>query len=527
MSRGPFNSLTQAVLCATALALTSCGGGGGGGTGSGSQASSPPPPPPPPANVAPSATVTANDTAPQEGQYFTLDASATTDADTDPLTFSWVQTAGPTVDIPDATLDVLADLRVPELTATETATFELTVSDGTDSSVVSVDVAFTNIHQLPRFAGELPLAATVSLNGSIEGVFYNAFWGNPTFLGIATEKGGDINIFELSISVLDNLVTASLSSVIDSFKQPAKFQQTISASRVAADSQFFAIEETVDRLSVYVKKQSEAVFSMRGQMAIDSPCYILETTVPYKNVLFVGKRNNGFSLFVGPALDVADNVSFAIQQNVGTTESFCAINLARLPMMGSGGFADFDPRALEDALALDVETNTIHIFQQQDGATPDNAEYELREVVPVDLQTSKKLTFVKSLNLNNGLVMVFTDGVHNGTHRLVIVGLDEDRQIIQETHSWQTGVPTDMVWSNIDLDSTQNLIILSDTSPDAIVFEFGKANKFLPFTGPEYFETGLGGTLVFFAGTEIPDPVTFMMIADRDDREVRAYGPLP
>ena len=526
MFRGPFNSLTKAVLCATALALTSCGGGGGGGTGSTPTPSSPPPPPPPPANVAPSATVTVDDAAPQEGQYFTLDASATTDADTDPLTFSWVQTAGPTVDIPDATLDVLADLRVPELTATETATFELTVSDGTDSSVVSVDVDFTNIHQMPRYALDLPLAQTVTFTASVEAAFSNAFWGQPTYLGFAADPGDDISLLELSLTDLGELTTLVLNQVTESFRQPVKFASTIYLSTVASRSQFYALEESQDRLSAYIKPDDASPFAQRGTLQIAAPCDLYEPAGGGR--ISIGQRHNGFSLVARSQVGDTGTVPFDLYQKVGTSESFCALRAVRDPLTGPN-FVDNDYRFLEDMLALDTDTNTLHVFEQDDNVSVDTIKYRFRASAVLDLQTTETLTFVKATFIPEGLAMVFTDGVHKGVHRLVVAGLDEDRKIVQQTYSWPIGVPSDIFASNLDLDPYSNVIILTETSPDAVIFTGQPVASTirLPLTGPEYFEIGLGATLGYRVGLGFPGPVAYLLISDREDKEVRAYGPLP
>ena len=72
----------------SALALSACGGGGGGG-GSNPPPSPPAPPPPPPAgNTAPVASFAAATTV-VAGVPLVLDASASTDANGDALTYTW------------------------------------------------------------------------------------------------------------------------------------------------------------------------------------------------------------------------------------------------------------------------------------------------------------------------------------------------------------------------------------------------------------------------------------------------------
>jgi hypothetical protein len=72
---------------AAAAALVGCGGGGDGG-GGGSLPPPPPPPPAPPVNAVPVASFAAA-SAVVAGVPLPLDASASTDADNDPLTYSW------------------------------------------------------------------------------------------------------------------------------------------------------------------------------------------------------------------------------------------------------------------------------------------------------------------------------------------------------------------------------------------------------------------------------------------------------
>tara|TARA_R110001599_G_scaffold64867_1_gene182747 strand:- start:306 stop:1763 length:1458 start_codon:yes stop_codon:yes gene_type:complete len=485
--------------------------------------------------VAPSATVTANDTAPQEGQYFTLDASATTDADTDPLTFSWVQTAGPLVDIPDATLDVLADLRVPELTATETATFELTVSDGMDSSVVSVDVAFTNIHQLPRFAGELPWAAQLGVSGNLELAIDDRGEGGMNLLAISPEQGGNASIFEIDLSELGDLVISEVARVLETFGSPVRFEAMKTGG-------FYALEEAKNQVTFFLDRSIPPDFVRVDSINMARPCAMfvpeLETGV-YPGFLFVGQRGAGFTRI--STSDTAPSDVPAIEaKTAGDGRSFCALfearNAIRLHV-----FYDQNYRWLESVLALDVDSNSIHYFRQNqwyepdDPAAPSNVQYSLREVVPLNLETDETLTFVGAapvsdfIRANIGFAMLFTNGEHNGTHRMVVVGLNSNEDIVQETYSWTTGVPTGILDLNLDGDAYPNLVVLTSTSPDAIVFtaQNGLGQQYLPLTGPEYMDVGLGTTFAQTMKFGRNPQVRYLMVADREDKEVRAYGPLP
>lgn len=126
-------STRRLALFAVAIFLAACSSGGDSG-------GSPPPPPPGPAapvaNAGPDQTV-------QELTMVNLSGSAT-DANGDPITYSWMQTAGPTVtlDTPDA---AAASFTAPDVTVgnPEILSFELTASDPgglstTDTIIVTV-----------------------------------------------------------------------------------------------------------------------------------------------------------------------------------------------------------------------------------------------------------------------------------------------------------------------------------------------------------------------------------------------------
>ncbi|MEW5850104.1 MAG: M36 family metallopeptidase [Myxococcota bacterium] len=107
------------------------------------------------------------DSSVEPGMTVTLDGSPSRSSTGLPLTFSWTQTAGPTVGISDSTAAV-ASFSAPSVDADTTLSFQLTVSDGTDDATDTVDILVRG-STLSASAGTdqtVNADATVVLDGS-------------------------------------------------------------------------------------------------------------------------------------------------------------------------------------------------------------------------------------------------------------------------------------------------------------------------------------------------------------------------
>ena len=97
-------------------------------------------------NAPPHAVPSASPASATEGTLVTLDGSGSWDPENVPLSYTWAQTAGPSVTLVATANPAIKTFIAPNFTANTLLTFQLTVSDGslTHSDVAYVNVAWTN-----------------------------------------------------------------------------------------------------------------------------------------------------------------------------------------------------------------------------------------------------------------------------------------------------------------------------------------------------------------------------------------------
>jgi TATA-box binding protein (TBP) (component of TFIID and TFIIIB) len=157
-------------------------------------------------NQPPVIVVNTNETV-NEGSVFTFDASATTDAENDALTYQWVRLTGATVELSGQDTATLS-FTAPQVSNDESLTFELTVNDGRDSSVTEVEVLVLQVNVAPmvsidNHASSFDEGATISLTA------------------IGTDEDGDALSYEWEQTSGVVVTLSGASSATVSFTAPA------------------------------------------------------------------------------------------------------------------------------------------------------------------------------------------------------------------------------------------------------------------------------------------------------------------
>lgn|GEM_PF-6285077 len=521
--------------------LPACGGGG---------SETAVAPPQPVGNQAPVITVAVSDSAPQEGQTFTLDASTSSDPNNDALTFAWTQTSGMSFSIEDAT-NPRQSFDLPELTETSEARFEVEVSDGALSSTRTVTVALTNIDQSPKFVGGFSDTKSINVNGlirdvfamparEIDGVSLPGERRDIWFIAVSDTSAAPVHLEELYFSATNEVEINPQTPDLPEYAADAAFVRPVGLASSTLTGQV-VIEESANQvrgIGVNLFEDGPAYFD-DFSFEFESPCWV----IPYFDLgeelafALVGQRAAG-ATYLGISFDLLTGFNFPGSSSIKVVDD--ASSLCTLSFVGSTlglmpTVVALDTTSDFITLGLDHESHTITVYERfASGNVLRTAQLQTGTTVPLEIYASASVP-------GFGFVVALSDGEHKGTHRLVFVGVDDSGQIDQEILTWGVGVPSDIVVGNLDDDplSATEITIIPATSSEAIVFslsdsqylntspsgsQFYRRNAPLPIVGPRFFEIGLGAERAFNDQfTNMDDGVSGLFITYPDEQVVRFF----
>jgi hypothetical protein len=132
-----------------------------------------------------------------------LDGSASLDADGDNFSYAWLQTAGTTVTLSDATAEQ-PSFASPDVTTPEVLTFQLTVDDGSASTMDTVDITVQDGLSMVTVAGVLSLE--FPLPNTLPSICRGLNLDNPDVRPI---RGVTVQLFDSSNALLGATVSGS------------------------------------------------------------------------------------------------------------------------------------------------------------------------------------------------------------------------------------------------------------------------------------------------------------------------------
>lgn len=485
----------RALLASTAFGLAACSGGGGGGS------SSPPAPP----NAAPTAVVIVDNSSPDEGQPFIIDASGSTDADGDALMITIAQTNGPDAGPPPADLVVPAvqgvqGFSAPEVSVDEEMIFEITVSDGEDSVALSVTITAVNVIREPIAAGfvigtelkveHAPTALLASKDSFTPDVF--------RIFGLKGTDRGSTALFILETRP-DGVFRDEIVVPTPEFPNPAgKFGVFTDFFRFERRPTVVFFDEVQQLISIYAGLDVEPTeYRFAGMEQLDSkPCaatsWPTEVGFTISQALIVGTRGDGIIQLEGEPNEAIKTFMFDSSESLIAGGEYCSLWLYQLRSFGGG-----EP-SLFDVLAIDHSSKQYVILDSQ-------ADGSFETIGPVPLQDAEDITIFSADRGDwRGFAVAYEHSAQPGDFLTQvylqdqdpITGDDLDTFTLIDTLDAAIGEPSYMLMADILGDFADEVVVFSDQSPYLAIFE-GQLNDTATtqsFLSPSYIEIGLGAT---------------------------------
>ncbi len=264
-------------------------------------------------------------------------------------------------------------------------------------------------------------------------------------------------------------------------------------------------------------------FSQREEIDVENPCFVMQSNTFFNNDMVIGQISRGLSMYnVDTGTDFTNSLNFdhTFLYNVGDGRSLCHILRGVIP---ANFISDFPNIQLANTFAqplsaIDYDSKEIVFYGDQNG---DN---KLDELGSVDLMvdTDKDLKIVDVISRGSPslvpqyMLILLTDGNHNGVHRLVMASYENSSGLLKQTvYGWSEGVPVGMLQGQFGGSSDKGLFrldlaVVLGTSEQSLFFD----NLLSPtaqlsepplYGEPKLFDVGIGaGSAVAARKPDVP-----------------------
>jgi hypothetical protein len=385
-----------------------------------SACSEPTAPSPPHVSQAPDAIVAINKTDAPEETSITLSAAGSSDPQGGALTYKWVQTAGTAATISDDTA-VETDVAIPEVPADETATFELTVSDGVNTDTATISVNIVNVRDVADSEGKLEIALSTTPVDISEPIYSDDQISQFLITQMDGANATKTRIYTVAING-DGKITEG------GFKNPeVSFDQLSPQVRFEDGPEGTAL--AIEQDSVLVIENSEAdrqdgTLKEIARLAGGNVCYtgqrdILSPSPGFSlsGATIIGRKDTGLSEYLWEAAPTTEPFSIShsnISTNVTPAGSCCA--------RSDGYLRGSDPRLGGFYLTalVDVARRLVGLFGT--GITYQLQGILIRTAGLPDASIDPNIPFLMS----KGNMAVFSDGTIGGKTQLLLMSFQQD-----------------------------------------------------------------------------------------------------
>lgn len=498
---------------AALMGLGGCGGSGSNERPPPPAASPPPPPPPPVRNDPPEVLFTVSDESPAEGETFIIDATASNDPDGEIVSIVIEQRVNSTFPELAATRvnadshpPGVAEFLVPEVFGDTFVQFEITAEDDrAESQSATAFLTFqstVNASKLDGFGDpfrDLDTGEPVRLLGtdrmSIFAVAADSVAGQGLQqLFVLTDEDSLVRLNRLQA---ESTVIGAIESVEKLFMSALVFNL-----EPVTPLQFAITSEAGNALHWFADFEIDSpdTFELQQSLAVQQPCHFAGRTDTSQDFIWIGQRKAGLSVVRMERTVPTDlppdtgNPHWArgfdpeLISQAGAGRSLCFL----LPTTLSTRLSNRSPQTnLSDLIAVDYDTNELVLLADDAG---NDEVYEVVDVLPLDTGGAGNLKIIDVFGTGTPnevprfLVVLMSDGLDAGEHRLVLVGQESvSDEISQTVYAWQGAAPTAMIpigslfgEEGRLIDFGADVVIISEGSEQAVIFEDEAAEIGLP-----------------------------------------------